>query len=369
MNATEDLRIRLSGPADVLAAVPYLIGYHPAGDLAVLGFTGAAGRLCLATATGLPAPPHRLDLLAPALAGQGVDRAVLAGFGPGTLVTPAVDGLRARLGAAGVQVVEALRAEDGRFWSYLCDRADCCPPEGTPYDPASHPVAALAAFGGMAALPDLRALEDTAAGLTAPAAGEERRAVREATAREGAALREAAARAAGGGHGDRFAAEFVADGLRRVRDALAVYRAGGRLDDAGAVRLGLALAVIRVRDEAWTLVGDDSRDAHLRLWGDLVRRLEPGFVPPAAALLGMAAWWGDDRVLAGAAVRRALDADPGYTMARLIDEGLRHLVPPAALRERMPTPEDLDAEMGEPRASWLLPLLALTGDGRASPAA
>ncbi|GAB3903300.1 hypothetical protein GCM10027612_69630 [Microbispora bryophytorum subsp. camponoti] len=80
----------------------------------------------------------------------------------------------------------------------------------------------------------------------------------------------------------------MAEGLARVRRAVGLYDSGGRLDDEGAARLGLDLAVVRVRDEAWALI--DDRDAHVALWRDLTRRLEPGHVAPAASLLAAAAW-------------------------------------------------------------------------------
>ena len=47
---------------------------------------------------------------------------------------------------------------DRRYWSYLCDAPDCCPPDGTPYDPSVSQVAAAAVYAGQVALPDRAAL-------------------------------------------------------------------------------------------------------------------------------------------------------------------------------------------------------------------
>lgn len=180
--------------------------------------------------------------------------------------------------------------------------------------------------------------------------------MREATGR---LMEELSGRLTGCRDADEFAVEFVAEGVARVREAIATCASGGRLDDDQAVRLGLDLAVIRVRDEAWALVGDDSHDVHLKLWHDLTRRLEPRFVPPAASLLGLVAWRRGDSALAGVALTRALEADPGYSMAHLLTHAVRHLVPPHALNDRMPSPEELDQEMGSPKMAWLLPMAAL----------
>lgn len=360
MTTTENPRIRLTCPADVLGAVPYLLGFHPADSLVLLGFTGPRGLLRLTTRFDLPVPPGALARFVPLLAREGVGQVVLAGFGPGPLVTPAVTQARALLREAGVLLAEALRAEQGRYWSYLCDEPSCCPPEGVPYDPRSSVIAAEATVSGLVALPDRRALRDS----LAPVGGTARQAMRRATARQTAALRESLARSR---RPDDFAARFVADGLALVRAAVTACRAGETPDAETAARLGLALAVLRVRDEAWVLIDDETQDAHRRLWGELTRRLEPRFVPPAAALLGMTAWRAGDCALAGIAVERALAIDPGYTMAKLIAEGLRHLVAPEALRLRMPTSEQLDREMGPPKAQWLEPLRALLTEPAGSP--
>jgi hypothetical protein len=116
--------------------------------------------------------------------------------------------------------------------------------------------------------------------------------------------------------------------------------------------------VIRVRDEAWTLL----EESHAGLWKDLTRRLEPSFVPAAASLLAMAAWRSGDSILATIALERALTADPHYSMANLLMHALQNLMSPGMLSGRLPTPAELDTAMGEARASWLFPLLDRIGD-------
>ncbi|GLX00744.1 DUF4192 domain-containing protein [Microtetraspora sp. NBRC 16547] len=341
----------LSTPADILAAVPYLLGFHPQDSLVVAAFAGSALRVT--TRWDLPLGPRALDPLAALLRREPMTMAVLAGYGPAALVTPAIDEATRLLREAGVQVAEALRADAGRYWSYVCAQADCCPPEGTAYDPVSGRVAAEAVVHGLVALPDRRSLArsvESYGGLGRVAMGQATRRV----VAETRTLLTLAERP------DETAAAFVAAGLARVRSAIGRYDSGGRLDDEEAARLGLDLIVIRVRDEAWALIDDGP--AHLALWRDLTRCLEPRFVAPAASLLAAAAWRGGDCALAGLALERALAADPAYSMANLLCQALRHLLPPDALRERMPAPEELDAQMGRPRMSWLVPLLAMLGE-------
>ncbi|MFG1942513.1 DUF4192 domain-containing protein [Nonomuraea sp. NPDC048826] len=338
--------LTLTSPADILAAVPYLVGFHPSDSLIVVGLTGSQAKV--AARWDVPMPPGTLAPLVPLFEREAVTQVVIVGYGPGEAVTPAVDEATAMASRASVEVAEALRAHDGRYWSYVCDSGTCCPPDGTPYDPLSSRVAAEATVRGLVALPDRQALQRTIAPLTGPV----RLAMRRATAEAVHDLRTALA---GASDPDAFAGAFVTRGLARVRAVLTRAATGDRLDDAEAAQLGLDLSVIRIRDEAWTLMDD----SHIALWKDLTRRLEPAFVPPVASLLAMASWRAGDSILATIALERALALDPHYSMGNLLMHALQHLLPPAVLKDRMPSPDELDAAMGKPQSSWLTPLRPL----------
>ncbi|MBF8194453.1 DUF4192 domain-containing protein [Nonomuraea sp. K274] len=345
-NTSSESCLTLTSPTDILAAVPYLVGFHPSASLIVIGLD--RGQAKVVARWGVPFPP---DTLAPMLSlfdREGVTEAVIIGYGSGDMVTPAVDEAR-RLAAKGeVRVGEALRAHEGRYWSYVCDVPSCCPPEGTPYDPTTTQVAAEATVRGMVALPDREALER----MIAPVTGPVRMAMRRATAD---VIGEVRGDLMAAPNLDAFAEQHITDGLARVRSALTTHGEGGRLNDAEAARLGLDLAIVRVRDEAWTLM----HESHAPLWKDLTRRLEPRFVPPAASLLAMSAWRAGNSVQATIALERALTIDPGYSMANLLMHALQNLLSPAILSGRLPTPAELDAAMGSPHAGWLLPLINL----------
>ncbi|GIH28397.1 hypothetical protein Aph01nite_67070 [Acrocarpospora phusangensis] len=339
-------RLRLSSPTDILTAVPFLIGFHPEHSLVVIGFIGQVVRV--STRWDLPIEQGSLDGLLPLLKREQVTMAVLIGYGPGSLVTTGVDEATRLLRSAGIEITESLRASDNRYWSYLCQRIACCPPEGTPYDPKASPIAAEAVVNGLVALPNRRSLERS----VAPCHGVARLSMNRATTRAITSIRTALAKGR--------PADLVADGIARVRTAIDVYARGDRLTDDEIARLGLDLSIIRVRDEAWTLI--DDRDAHLTLWRDVTQRLHPRHAAPAASLLAATAWRNGDCALATLALDRALTADPRYTMAVLLSRAIRNLLPPNVLRDRMPTPEDLDREMGTPTTKWLTPLLTLLED-------
>ena len=84
------------------------------------------------------------------------------------------------------------------------------------------------------------------------------------------------------------------------------------------------------------------RDAHRRLWTDLVRRAQPGYAAAPASLLAFTAWQSGDGALANIALDRALADTPGYSMALLLQEALDAGMPPSAATLPM-TPEEVAA--------------------------
>lgn len=349
-SSVSEPRLTLTSPADILAAIPYLVGFHPKDSLFVLGIDGTDMKIT--TRWDLPLAPGALIPLPPMLARENVTRVIAVGYGPGQQVTPAIDRLQDLCASSGITLCEALRADEGRYWSYVCDLPACCPHDGTPYDPSTSAVAAEAVVRGMVALPG----RDTIEATITPATGPVRLAMRTATTQ---AVSDLKTRLQATTNPDTLAATIVAQGIARVRAALTP---GSRITDTEAARLGLELAVIRVRDEAWTRIDDTTQPLHITLWKDLTGRLEERFVPPAASLLAMSAWRSGDCVLASIALERALSIDPTYSMANLLMNAMNHLLSPQLLRGRMPTPADLDRTMGTPRAVWLTPLLNILED-------
>ncbi|MCO1616922.1 DUF4192 domain-containing protein [Micromonospora sp. CPM1] len=181
MNSTEPARLSVRSPADMVAAVPYLLGFHPDDSVVVVAVRGR--RVVFAARGDLPAPGAdpgpAARHLAHVVARQDADAATVVGYGPAARVTGVVDAIGDALTATGVVVLDALRVTEGRWFSYLCAEPSCCPPEGTPYDPAASQVSAAAVFAGQVALPDRAAL----AAQVSPLDGPVRLAMRRATGR------------------------------------------------------------------------------------------------------------------------------------------------------------------------------------------
>ena len=343
--AAASARIRVSSVTGLLAVIPHLLGFHPSRSMVVVGLDGPRGRISLGFRYDLPDPPdlarsreiaeHTIAVLEQ----RNITTVIAVGYGPGPLVTPVAENLRAALGRAPITLRDLLRAEDGRYWSYMCKDPGCCPPEGAPFDGPSHPNAAAMAAAGMMARPD----RDALAASLAPVTGAEAESMRRAEQR---VLRRAQQLTAGV-RGSRHTRLLTDAGKIAVQDAIALYRSGGTITDEEQIAwIIMAVSDIRVRDDAWARMDPEHRAAHLRLWTDLVRRAPGHYMPAPASLLAFTAWQSGEGALANIAIEHALAADPGYSMAQLIGEALDAGLPPSAARLPM-TPEEVAASYAD----------------------
>jgi len=182
------LRVRIGSPTSLLAVIPGLLGFDPGHSFVVIGTEPGTAHVRITLRYDLPDPRHpRLaasiaDHVVSLLTAQGVTTAVAAGYGTDAAVSPVAAALRERAATAGIAMTELLRADDGRYWSYICRDPECCPPEGTPFDVTDHPAArALRAAGGRV-LADRDALSATVAATGGQQGTEMRRATRQCLA-------------------------------------------------------------------------------------------------------------------------------------------------------------------------------------------
>ncbi len=283
--------LTLKTPDAILAAIPHMLGFYPSQSLVVLGLSGRPGTLRLTFRYDLPDPPDSvlaLDIAEHAVAvlrQQRLRLAVLVGYGPPVLVTPVLAMVAEAFELNRIELREALRADGGRYWSVLCDDPACCPAEGRPFDPGSHPAAAVMAEAGLEALPDRAALSRT----LLPLAGSTER-IRESTRLAEQRLADLGTRywAAGGDDPQQVTAKA---GRTAVQRAIRRYRDGGAIVEGDRLAwLAVLLADLRVRDDAWARMEPDHWEAHIRLWTDIVRGAATEYVAAPAALLAFVGW-------------------------------------------------------------------------------
>ena len=151
---SERSNVVLRSPGEFAAAVPALLGFHPKGSLVAVFLR--EGRILVTMRVDLPEDLEDFAGHATGVAFRvGADEVVVAVYCPrGHGALPHQEGVDALIDAfedGGVVVKDALLINAGRYWSYACLSAQCCPPEGVPM-PESHVLEAERVGAGMPAV-------------------------------------------------------------------------------------------------------------------------------------------------------------------------------------------------------------------------
>lgn len=329
--------LRLSGQGGLISAVPHLLGFAPEESLVLVGLGGRTGRLGITMRIDLPpdgpdsAPfPDEFEPMGQALLRDGGSEClamVMTECPDDDGVPPYVDlvaSLDEALYSCGIEVSDIVLVRTGRWRSYLCPDPDCCPAEGTEVPAASAELAAYSAYAGAVirdSRTDLVAMID--ADPVAVAATE--RAL-------GHVCREMAD-AAGTGTSEAYRERIEAVIERRV-DAVASGTTRS-LTHRDAARISIGLIDRPMRDRVAGHCLRESAAAAESLWIDLLHRVPPPLDAAPATLLALSSWARGDGALANVALDRALDSDPGYSLAQLVRNALDHALPPGTVREML----------------------------------
>ena len=301
-----------SGPEDLLAAVPVVLGFRPEESLVMLTF---GARRTFHARVDLP-PPGEVDeavpelremLLRPCLA-HGVSRVAFVVYGDDAAVAAEVAaGLVPPFEAAGVGVIAVLRAHEGWWWRVPAVLGE--PAAGpAPYDDESHPFAAQAVFAGRVTRPSREALRHTVAPVVEQRARMER-------------LVEALPDPGPGDRGRVLA--LVGQCVRDRYDP----------DDEEAALIVRAATRVEIRDAALQVVTRDTAAEHLRVWSHLLRCAPDAQVPDVAAVTAFCAWQAGDGALAWCALDRCFAVADDHALGRCLAECLTRAVPPSAWEE------------------------------------
>ncbi|MGW1951569.1 DUF4192 family protein [Streptomyces sp. NPDC001920] len=354
-------QVTLRTPDELADALPYLLGYRPEDSIVLVALheRDGCGRFGGRARLGIPANADDWESAARQLVHGLMRGSERRGARPEQMVAflcqeppqgrsgrqvmerlrPLAQQLRIACGSLDVPVIEALCISDGRFWSYCCDKVECCPPEGRPMGlPGTSVLAAAATYAGLQVRGTLRELQarlmpwETAAALeqevSLDAAGmalvprilddSARRGVAEETLSLAERLM------------SRFAAATPVSGnlAADLRDDELLTH-----DEAARLILGLQDRTTRDRAAEW-MEGDEAGPA-LRLWRALARRCVGPYsehAAPPLTLAGWVAWSTGDELEAREALAMALGADSDYLFARLLHQACNEGLDPESIR-------------------------------------
>ena len=330
MTAPMRPKIRLQQPGELLAALPYLLGFRPHNSLVLVLHNGIERKtLGMVLRADLPTRRHYREftqaMLRPVVGNRatGVSVIVVGGCTSRMAKPPSalphrrlIEVMSSALAEHDVPVLHALWAPStDRNVPWHCYTDPSC--RGAVADAANTAIIAATTAAGIVTYASREELAEALA-FTDP----------EAIRRRAELLDRASERA---GQDPGLSQE---ESLATVTDAINAMRTNSfTVTDETVTRLALALSDHLVRDAC--LMPPDADDAATAetLWTELTRQTPTPERAEPACLLAMAAYLRGDGALAGMALQLARDADPGHQLASLLGCALQSGLPPGRLTE------------------------------------
>lgn len=296
----------LTSPHDLLAAIPFLIGYHPENSLVLVALKDDSVGMAMRVDMPTDIAPESYDLLASHFQREAADAALIVAYVDSQSDPEAVlINTSAALLRAGISIKESLVVSDGRYRSMLCHDSECCPPLGSPIpDIDSSRIAAEHVIAGHPMpFANVSGLVQSIAAL--PSAMEE--------------SWQSEVRAFWIESDSESLLDLQRDGATAVIDLAGEYALGrGAEDRELAARVIGRISDIQVRDYALGSHNDETADAYWQMWRELLLIAPRGFVAPIASIFAALAYERGEGALAHKALDRALADDERYSLALLL---------------------------------------------------
>jgi hypothetical protein len=308
----------LTSPHDLLAAVPFLVGYHPANSIVVIALheetIGMAMRIDYPEEVDL----DQIDALASHLIREDADSALLVAYVPDSvfdseyLLSP----IREAIAVRGILLRECLEVRADRWRSTICGDSECCPPEGNPMPPHEDSRVAAEQVAQGRPLP-YENVEDLRASLAQ--ASSDPSLLRALDSVEGI---------------DYEGEEVIArqrEGAIAVNDLAREFAEKGISENINLIALVLVrLHDLQVRDYAMGITSEENIDTLWTMWRWLLRLAPDGYVAPVATLFAVTSYERGDGAMAQRALERAFDDDSKYGLARLLRRSFAAGWPPSS---------------------------------------
>jgi len=296
----------LTSPHDLLAAIPFLIGYHPENSLVLVALKDDSVGMAMRVDMPTDIAPESYDLLASHFQREAADAALIVAYVDSQSDPEAVlINTSAALLRAGISIKESLIVSDGRYRSMLCHDSECCPPLGSPIpDIDSSRIAAEHVIAGHPMpFANVSGLVQSIAAL--PSAMEE--------------SWQSEVRAFWIESDSESLLDLQRDGATAVIDLAGEYAQGRGAEDRELVaRVIGRISDIQVRDYALGSHNDETADAYWQMWRELLLIAPRGFVAPIASIFAALAYERGEGALAHKALDRALADDERYSLALLL---------------------------------------------------
>lgn len=294
-------------PHDLLAAVPFLIGYHPTDSLVLISVKSDSLEMAMRIDFPKNPPEGSYQLLASHLKRDNSEGALIVAYEPAdSLAGPEVlHNVADAVASLDIPIRELMLVRNNHWRSLLCSDDKCCPPEGNQIEEFvnSRIAAEQVASGKVLPFSDSEGLTHSiSATILAKDINWNAQVVGFKVDPDANNLNELQR---DGAESILLLADFYSqNGFCKDYDLMA--RVLGRLSD------------IQVRDFALGCHTDQTINSYWAMWRDLLRIAPPKFVAPVASVFASIAYENGEGALAHRALDRAIEDDPEYSLARLL---------------------------------------------------
>lgn len=304
-----DAPLRIRDGDDVVAVVPYLLGFQPHESIVALVFRDrrliTTVRFPLAIGD-VPAELHR-RIWAISQQFPGACWVLVAYSDDRSAAVDTVEAMTLAIGAEAV--FDSLYVNDGRYWSLGCPDRFCCPAEGRLIDTSGSPVAMRAVVAGLQVLGSREEIDKS---IRPPRGWLARAAM---------------------GRLDTALAEIRTIGLDEIAQQFEDLVERGLEDPAGLSEKELAMMAASAcypsaRDRALLKLTRAEARRHVELWRVVARATPRGSQAPVLGLLGMAAWVSGDGALQMVCLERGEKIAPEHALIGLLADINRLAAPP-----------------------------------------
>jgi hypothetical protein len=318
---TSHTATELTSPHDLLAAVPFMVGYHPVDSLVVMALRES--RVAMAMRVDYPSQEAMEEIsqrIVAHLLREQSSEAIIVGYLPADLSDPdPLAYLKECISSRGILVKEAIEVRAGRFRSSICPDFACCPPEGNPLPPLSDSriTAEQVAAGNPLPFLDLDELKSSIAAT--PVDRELVREIKKISEIDYEADGVNELQREGANALNKLLEEFTSHGIEVQKELIALVL--------------VRLLDLQVRDYAMGMATPETTDLLWDMWRWILRIAPRGYVAPVSTIFATMTYERGEGALAQRALDRAFDDDPKYQMAKLLRRTFAAGWPPSAFSQ------------------------------------
>lgn len=309
----------VTSPIDLLAAVPFLIGYQPSDAIVLMGLCD--GSISMAVRIDFPTDISIGD--AEALAGRFAsdsEAILMVSYIPDDhesadeVIRKLTDALTTR----GLSLRESIIIVAGRWRSLVCGDELCCPVEGSPLPEFRESRIAVeeVAQGKVLPFPDQMSMAESLAAL--PTDPQLMELIKQVSLID-------------------YESDPTNDqraGAEAILDFLTDFESAGICTDQALLATVLVrLQDLQVRDFALGSMRPDESERDFAAWRWLLRRAPVGFVAAPATIFAIACYERGDGAMANLALERARTDQADYALAGLLAKVFRSGQPPTLFKE------------------------------------